>query len=310
MLFSLLILGKTVHKCKFCGLEVRLQGNMRDHVRTHTGEKPFECETCGKRFGSQTNYNLHIKCHSVDRPFVCDICGFAFKIKKQLKLHVQRHTSSGSKICQHCGQAFYSSTELRNHLLRHSDEKQFKCEICDKTFTQPSSLKRHRFVHTGDGHHQCHYCGAVFNRRDYFRSHLIKKHAVSEDAVDVLVPNLQPGRKLRKSDSAVTQKETSEEVPLVPVNGSGGEPLYIRIDDKNYAVQYLNASNDAHVVYCETGDTVVASQPGTELETVDNVQFITEESFNSLEHDFVNSQGVGEITFTIVSNVASEDQCT
>lgn len=50
--------------CQFCPYKTRFTGNLAKHIRTHTGERPFECQFCGKRFASKSNYNTHVVIHS------------------------------------------------------------------------------------------------------------------------------------------------------------------------------------------------------------------------------------------------------
>ena len=48
-------------KCKYCGKFFKHGHYLKDHINTHTGERPHICEHCGKTFASNANKNAHIK---------------------------------------------------------------------------------------------------------------------------------------------------------------------------------------------------------------------------------------------------------
>ncbi|CAG9577704.1 unnamed protein product [Danaus chrysippus] len=49
------------HICHACGKLFRARSTLVNHVRTHTGEKPYPCEDCGRRFAQRTAMRTHVK---------------------------------------------------------------------------------------------------------------------------------------------------------------------------------------------------------------------------------------------------------
>jgi uncharacterized Zn-finger protein len=50
-----------------CGRLFNKTWNFIDHVRIHTGDKPFNCEVCNRGFAQKGNLNKHKRLHKISR---------------------------------------------------------------------------------------------------------------------------------------------------------------------------------------------------------------------------------------------------
>ena len=57
-------LGPQKYGCPFCSKIMRSPSDMKRHILTHTGEKPFSCNKCEMSFNLKGNLKTHMmKCH-------------------------------------------------------------------------------------------------------------------------------------------------------------------------------------------------------------------------------------------------------
>lgn len=54
---------RPVHRCTICNRGFLNKSNIKVHLRTHTGEKPFKCETCNKAFRQKAHLLKHYHIH-------------------------------------------------------------------------------------------------------------------------------------------------------------------------------------------------------------------------------------------------------
>ncbi|XP_034401555.1 zinc finger protein 572-like [Cyclopterus lumpus] len=118
-------------------------------------EKPFSCSECEKAFNDRGNLRNHMRIHTGEKPFSCSECEKSFRFKGDLKRHLRTHSGEKPFSCSTCGKKFGNSGHLNRHMRIHTGEKPFSCSVCEKRFTQRGTLRLHMKLHTGEKPFSC-----------------------------------------------------------------------------------------------------------------------------------------------------------
>jgi len=169
----LLVHSAGTHVCSICEKAFRTTYTLKNHMMTHSGERPYTCADCGALFRSATNLKTHMVTHTKEKNHVCTVCGKTFGIKQSLSSHMSTHSREKPYNCEKCNRSCRTSSLLARHLVTHTSVKLFICSTCSKQFKTDTGLWRHKMIHSGEQPYECSVCGMKFNQSCSMKRHML-----------------------------------------------------------------------------------------------------------------------------------------
>ncbi|XP_075069321.1 zinc finger protein 407 [Mixophyes fleayi] len=181
-------IGMREYKCHVCGVAFVMRKHLNTHLLGKHGvgtpkERKFACNLCDRSFRERWALNNHMKLHTGEKPFKCTwpTCHYSFLTASAMKDHYRTHTGEKSFLCDLCGFAGGTRHALTKHRRQHTGEKPFKCDECNFASTTQSHLTRHKRVHTGEKPYMCPWCDYRSNCAENVRKHIL--HTGKHDGV-------------------------------------------------------------------------------------------------------------------------------
>ncbi|XP_008793643.2 transcription factor IIIA-like [Phoenix dactylifera] len=161
------------HTCQECSASFRKPAHLKQHMQSHSLERPFSCplDDCHLSYRRKDHLTRHLLQHQ-GKLFTCPVenCNRRFAIKANMNRHVKEFHEDGclcegekQYICQEpgCGKTFKYASKLRKHEDTHAKLDYVEVVCCEpgcmKTFTNTECLKDH--IQSCHQYVQCEVCG-------------------------------------------------------------------------------------------------------------------------------------------------------
>ncbi|XP_022688915.1 uncharacterized protein LOC111260433 [Varroa jacobsoni] len=166
-------------RCFLCMYVSKKRLHMTDHVRTHTGAKPFGCVMCGRRISQMVHGNpsfiatyinkiMHWHedpylfyavtgsgLHPTLNGFIDYVAGNRSEAEEPLFFRGESEYRCGIPPCTYGSR---NRQHMVDHVRIHTGARPFPCPHCGYSFRQMSKLQRHVRTHTGEKPFRCILC--------------------------------------------------------------------------------------------------------------------------------------------------------
>lgn len=143
---------KNTHRpCCYCG-KLLAAARMPTHMKKHEQVSLYSCGQCGMVLRSKLGYQQHLRLHSGEKPYSCKYCNETFSASSRRSEHVRKVHKKEDVLkhaCEICPAKFRIPCKLKKHMeTAHGKVAKYSCSICHEKFLSCRAL----LIHTRNDH--------------------------------------------------------------------------------------------------------------------------------------------------------------
>ena len=158
-----------------CDYRTKYSWQVKNHMRQHTGEKPYACTRCNFRTADSSRLLKHNRAHDLVTSQRCKICDLGFVKERGLICHMRlSHGVTDYVVEQPDADRPYPKVRVKQS-AKVKPGQTFKCDICGLVSLTRANHASHRRVHTGERPYPCTKCAYRARQKESLKFHM-KSH--------------------------------------------------------------------------------------------------------------------------------------
>ena len=130
--------------CRLCPAVYPNLRALKGHNKEHLGKAPYSCNvgSCTYSSNDKSTLTRHMRTHTGEKPFECKLCNYGFTTKANCERHLKNKHGKTSREAIRNSIIIHEPEDGPNGEDRPIDE-QFRCKVCKSTFSTSAKVISH-----------------------------------------------------------------------------------------------------------------------------------------------------------------------